>query len=39
VADGAISVTPLHLDMTHRATLENLPVLLALETAGGEVRP
>ncbi len=39
VADGAISVTPLHLDMTHRATLENLPVLLTLETAGGELRP
>jgi 5'-nucleotidase len=32
VADGAISVTPLHLDMTHRSTLENLPALLA--TAG-----
>jgi 5'-nucleotidase len=39
VAEGAISVTPLHLDMTHRATLENLSPVLAAGTEGGEERP
>ncbi len=29
IADGYVSVTPLHLDMTHRASLDNLEAVMA----------